>query len=106
MIRPQVIGGCGDDFDVIPAHFLFHNPFDDCREGSNAVVFVARVKDLSCDSFDRFAQHLQVEFRHVLHVKVRPQLGPAEDGDFSVVERMIRQNVDGQIQSLSRRIAA
>ena len=107
MIRPYIGGGHGGDLDVLTVGILLENdlPREFCNVHDRHVL-VADIEDLIADFLVGCGEEQLDGFYIVLNMQIGPQLRTSEDGDLVIVHRMVRKNIDREIQALARRIAA
>ncbi len=107
MVGADIVRRCSDDRDLafLGEHFP-HHALHGLSDLHDRHVLEAGVEDLSGDPPIGQGQHKLVQIDHVLQVQVGTLLGPAEYGDFPVVDGVVGQDIDRQIQTLARREAA
>jgi hypothetical protein len=105
MIGPIVIGGRRHDFDRrLFRKFPFDNLFDHLGNFHNGHVLIAAVENLVGDLFCRRVQQELAEVRVILNVQIRSQLRAAKNSYFVVCNRVVGEDIDGQVKPQTRRI--
>src|SRR5262249_5718524 len=107
VVGADVVGGGGDDLDRAPFRELLldDRPHDLC-DVHHRVVLVADVERLAGDRLVGHSEQELVEVAHVLDVQVRTELLAAEDRDLAGVHRVVGQDVDGEVETHPRAVAA
>ena len=106
-VGADVIGGRGDDLDLpLLGHLLGHDLSHHFRRLRDAVVLIAGVEDLPGDLLVGSLEQEAVEIDHVLHMEIGPHLHAAKHRDLAVVDRVVGEDIDREVESLPRRVAA
>src|SRR6185295_7736147 len=107
VIRPQVVARRRHDRDGrLLRELLLDYALDLFGKLRDREVLVAGVERLTGNLPGGPLDQIRIETGHVVDVDVRPLLRAAEHRNLSLVDRMIREDVDGQVEAQARRVAA